>query len=256
MCVFTSEASEVHDTRIFSRVDATTQFLAYDMRVALRSEGAMVLPLPVHPVSRTLEFVDLSDYSEFFRDMDLCFPPPELDLTDESVAVAAGSAKPLPVEQVGAFEASFVPSEREWGRLEPRFRLSDKVWNALPDYSEFGFAVFKLRSGSENRVHPMAFRFATSDPERAYFPTIHVHDGNVHTEAEFDHALYLQSAAHHDEWFPGELLPAKRMRFRNLLHRDATRGLVLKDIPLWKKELRGSLPNQDTWVSLTDGSAD
>jgi hypothetical protein len=38
----------------------------------------------------------------------------------------------------------------------------------------------------------MAFEFERSDPERLFFPTVHVHDGQVHETAVFDHALYAQ----------------------------------------------------------------
>ena len=43
-------------------------------------------------------------------------------------------------------------------RLDPRFRLPDGVWDQLPQYARFGFAVFKLKEGKAD-VHPMAFTF-------------------------------------------------------------------------------------------------
>jgi hypothetical protein len=42
-------------------------------------------------------------------------------------------------------------------------------------------------------IHPMAFAFPTRHPDRLFFPTVHVHDGKVHTAAEFDHQLYCQA---------------------------------------------------------------
>lgn len=40
--------------------------------------------------------------------------------------------------------------------------------------------------------HPMAFEFPRRDPTRLFFPTVHVHDGAVHSKARFDHTLYCQ----------------------------------------------------------------
>jgi hypothetical protein len=66
------------------------------------------------------------------------------------------------------------------------------VWDALPGYADWGFAVFKLRSGRAQSVHPMAFVFPRRDPRTLFFPTVHVHDGTVPAEATFDHSLYAQ----------------------------------------------------------------
>ena len=41
----------------------------------------------------------------------------------------------------------------------------------------------------------MAMEFQTQrDSNEIFFPTIHIHDGEVHELEEFDHALYLQHA--------------------------------------------------------------
>ena len=52
---------------------------------------------------------------------------------------------PLRVHDVGLFEASFVPTLADFERLDPRFRLSPGVWEQLPQYRDWGFAVFKLK---------------------------------------------------------------------------------------------------------------
>ena len=38
----------------------------------------------------------------------------------------------------------------------------------------------------------MAFSFPRRDPGQLFFPTLHVHDGQVHETAAFDHTLYCQ----------------------------------------------------------------
>jgi hypothetical protein len=98
----------------------------------------------------------------------------------------------LKVKDVGDFEASFVPTVADFDRLDERFRLPETIWTeTLPRYSDWGFAVFKLKS-QHQRVHPIALTFPRRDPEKLFFPTLHIHDGEFHDEADFDHALYCQ----------------------------------------------------------------
>ncbi len=90
------------------------------------------------------------------------------------------------------YVASFVPSVADFVRLDPRFRLPEVLFDAVPHYADYGFAVFQLAPGKVT-VHPMALRFPTRDPDRLFFPTVHVHDGRFHAKAKFDHALYFQT---------------------------------------------------------------
>lgn len=104
-------------------------------------------------------------------------------------------------KNVGDYEASFVPSQADFERLDPRFCLPPSVWSQLSLYADWGFAVFKLslnppptqlsaldlriiaerkRDGKppfpprRRDIHPMAFRFPRRDPSRLFFPTVHV----------------------------------------------------------------------------------
>ena len=88
----------------------------------------------------------------------------------------------------------------------------------------------------------MALRFASRSPERLFFPTVHVHDGEVHDTADFDHALFAQGIG--EEGWRSTGAPAR-------VHLDVERtlGLVDGDAPLFKRALRGSLPNRDTWAA-------
>lgn len=95
-----------------------------------------------------------------------------------SRAKGAPAAAPLRVHEVGSFEASFVPSLADFSRLDARFRLPDGLWEGLPIYADYGFAVFKLKAG-ERKVHPMAFEFASRDRRQLFFPTVHIHDGQI-----------------------------------------------------------------------------
>ena len=80
----------------------------------------------------------------------------------------------------------------DWDRLDERFRIPPSIFDALPAYRDFGFAVFKLQvTGRESEsglfpekpatktFHPMAFEFPRADPDRLFFPT------SVSTTASF-----------------------------------------------------------------------
>ncbi len=217
MCCFSQPVEVVSDTSIFARRTDGRQFLVYSMSYASPADLAMVLPLPVppNPPEDTLNFINLRPYPSFFDDMRSGFPP--IMMQSRGVgAVAAGPPK-LRVHDVGDFEASFVPRIDDFVRLDERFRIGPEVWDQLPAYRDYGFAVFKLKASRARRsaglartvfggppwdgtpkprhVHPMAFTFPRRNPELLYFPTVHVHDRKVHKYAWFDHMLYCQADA-------------------------------------------------------------
>ncbi len=70
-------------------------------------------------------------------------------------------SKVLEVKKVGKFDASFVPAIKDFSRMDERFRLPMGVWDKLPMYKEYGFAVFQLMKEEKGaqKVHPMAFEF-------------------------------------------------------------------------------------------------
>jgi hypothetical protein len=196
MCCFSRPVKFVGRTRIFARGDADRQLLAYAMAVEVEHDLAMVLPLPVPRSSSddAVSFISLEGYASFFDDLELAFPP------DYSTAPLGrshpASARPqgLVVHDVGAFEASFVPTVADFGRLDARFRLPDHVWRSVPQYADYGFAVFRLKpkAGTRQQMHPMALSFRRRDPNELYFPSLHVHDGSVPKRARFDHMLFCQ----------------------------------------------------------------
>jgi hypothetical protein len=196
MCCFSGRVEHVADTSIFARgVDNGRQILVYAMTIETRSDVAMILPLPVPAGSPedAVRFISLKEYPDFFRDMKAGFPEPVSRGVLATPAAAPKTAAPakLEVVQVGEFEASFVPTVKDFGRLDARFRLPDQTWEQLPAYKGYGFAVFKLKS-TATKVHPMAFEFPRANPKQLFFPTVHIHDGKVHPKATFDHALYCQ----------------------------------------------------------------
>lgn len=252
MCCFSQPVISVSATNIFARGGKDgRQFLAYSMTVNAEKELAMVLPLPVKvgAAEDAVSFIDLSGYPDFFADLLKGFPVPArralFGCSAPSRAVAASA--PLKVVSVGNFEASFVPTMKDFTRLDERFRISNAAWKKLPQYRDYGFAVFKLKAG-ELTVHPMAFSFPRRNANELFFPTVHIHDGEVHAEADFDHVLYCQPREHEPlqvrDWRES---PGNAGRF---MKTSKTQGLISPEQHCYQKKLRGRLPNRDTLVAI------
>lgn len=249
MCCFTRPVKSVSDTKIFARMSAKgRQFVVYSMQVSAAEPLAMVLPIPVAEGTKesAVQFLNLSKYPQFFADMETGFPAyPPMGAVTASSDVMRASAAPLKVQQVGSYEASFVPTVKDFSRLDERFRLPTKSFAKLKGYAKFGFAVFKLKKGLQ-KVHPMAFEFPSSSPARLFFPTVHIHDGEVHAKARFDHDLYCQPGADHRlkllEWRESSGLAGQFMKM------NLAKDLVLAGEHCYKRVLRGNLANTDTFV--------
>jgi hypothetical protein len=297
MCIITTEDIEaqkqawlkITKTNIFARHSSDDkQLIAYSLSIASQSAAAMILPLPVKLNSgdNALRFINLRAYSNFFDDLsNACVPEvePLEDMLSEDfdVPVAAGAPPMLAVQEVGDYEASFVPSMDDFNRLDPRFRLPQEIWQKMPDYSDYGFAVFQLKIALtkddqevENNIHPMAFEFVTRNPEKLFFPTVHVHDGDFHHQAGFYHKFYCQrdnaraeykyqrdlfenqppfpaqkKSLHGEYYFGGyswfyqsQDVAGKDFPWQN------SEGLVNPDKKLYAMDLIGNYPNHDMWL--------
>lgn len=241
MCCFSYNPAApvtVSGTRIFARMIADgVQALIYELDLGTAAEVAMILPLPTLPGEEAVEFVALDGYAEILSDVERTFDPPP---SRSAVPKPAFAPQSLRVHHVGSFEASYVPRRPDFVRLDPRFRLDDAVWDAVPEHRDSGFAVFQLRPG-QSRIHPMALRFRTREPRALFFPTLHVHDGQVHTNADFDHTLLAQGTA---PTLANEAsLGPARVRV------DDAKGLVADDV-VYRRKLAGRLLNRDVRMPI------
>ncbi len=251
MCCFSRPVISVSATNIFARAGTDgRQFLVYSMTLNAKDDLAMVLPLPVKigTDEKGVSFIDLSGYPDFFTDLRSGFPIAKTKCDWHfGCSTTRSAALKLEVVRVGNFEASFVPTVRDFSRLDERFRLPADTWNKLPSYQDYGFAVFKLKPG-EAEIHPMAFSFPRRDTQALFFPTVHIHDGQVHPKAGFDHALYCQPQEHEQlqlrDWRES---PANAKKFMKV---DKAKGLIAPDQHCYQKQMHGQLPNRDTLVSI------
>jgi hypothetical protein len=255
MCCFTGPVKSVNTTRIFARAgENERQFVVYSMKVEADKELAMVLPLPVKRGTGEdgITFISLKDYPEFFDDLENGFPRMQTK-SDHALSLGPPRAAraPLRVMEVGNFEASFVPTVKDFDRLDARFRLPDGVWAKLPSYHDYGFAVFKLKPDGVQQIHPMAFSFPRRDVHTLFFPTVHIHDGKVHKRADFDHTLFCQPKEGEPLKF-GESYDWQEStsHARGFVKLAKAQKLVESDQHCYRRVLNGDLPNRDTFVPL------
>jgi hypothetical protein len=279
MCIFSKPVNSVSATHIFVRRDLRNNrnVTIYQMEASLMGDNAMILPVP----GTDVEFVNLEGYPEFFKDMDSLFPQ-KLTRLAKSLS-RSGGTKTLEVHDVGQYIASYVPSMNDWDRIDPVFKLADNCWEELPDYSTFGFVVFQLKSKNHGRdyseeyagivppsrkrlqlgvekFHPMAYTYTPID-NRIFFPTTHVHDGEVEKVSNYDHKLYYQldddfstvplTTSNHFSWEISTGMPSSSMNIHACL------GLVNAFAPIARLHLDNvDLPNQDIILErqLTFGS--
>ena len=256
MCCFSQPVNSVGHTQIFARLSGKgTQYLVYRMRYDSPTKNAMILPVPTPPKAQEgdVNFINLEGYDNFFDDVKKSFPAPRppigRSLVDSIQAAAPNAA--LEVHQVGNFTASFVPHQSDFDRLDPQFVIDASTWAKIPVYENYGFVVFQLDE-LRGEPHPMALEFPTRLAEELFFPTVHIHDGQVHEREEFDHTLYCQHAAY-DNVVGGytrridsttKFVRSKR-KAEATVDITKTQGIVEGDLLLHRKTMRGTLANQD-----------
>jgi hypothetical protein len=223
---------------------------------------AMILPLPTELKARedSIKFIALDGYQDFFDDLASGFPAvQQLSIgCAENGSKSVRAADDLQVYEVGEFVASFVPTLDDFSRLDSQFVIPNSTWAKLPQYLDYGFAVFQLKALS-GKPHPMAFEFASRWNDQVFFPTVHIHDGEVHEQDHFDHRLYLQHAGF-DSVVGSYVEPFRRdratgfvrskdpaMKFCNV---GNAQGILVPDLLLHRLDLSGMLPNEDQLIAV------
>jgi len=262
MCCFAQYVLSVTDTKIFGRLTSPgVQVLAYEMMYESAEPNAMILPLPTDTSAgeSAVRFISLENYKHFFSQLERGFPRvPRMSIGCSESKLTTASRGAIEVHEVGDYVASFVPSLADFDRLDPRFVIPKETWNLVPQYKDYGFAVFQLKQ-LVGTPHPMAFEFASRWKDRVFFPTVHIHDGEVHPVEAFDHMLYMQHAqfdsvvsGYIDSDVPDPSTGFVRSKqlagdFANVAKSS---GLIASDLLMHRKEMRGLLANRDQIVTI------
>ena len=264
MCCFSQPVSFVGKTQIFARLTGTgSQFLAYEMVYESEVPNAMILPLPVLQSAGedAVQFIDLSEDESFFKTLSKGFPrvPRSPGLGCGADRVTASADAMLPVQNVGNFIASFVPTIDDFDRLDPQFTIPKDTWLNIPEYADYGFAIFQLASLSAI-AHPMAFEFQTRfKNDKVFFPTVHIHDGVVHKEEKFDHSLFLQHAAYdsvvskYRDWNVTDAATGfvrSKNEASDFCQSIDNRDLIVPELLVHRLDLKGTLKNEDMVYSI------
>jgi hypothetical protein len=248
MCCFSRKVDLVADTNIFARASKEgRQYLAYSLRIKAGEELSMILPIPTPKgtAEDAVKFINLERYPNFFDDLRKGFPEPpaKKDRGPAKGDLKSKDEPKLKVVEVGSFIASFVPAIKDFARLDERFRLPTEIWDKLPQYKEWGFAVFQLKKG-EMKVHPMAFEFPRVNKKQLFFPTVHIHDGTVPDKAGFDHMLFCQIDGEDIMMWEESPQPAELFMSRI---REA-QGMIDPKAHCYRKVLKGRFDNKDVLV--------
>ncbi len=260
MCCFAQEVLDVSSTKIFARLTGEQkQVLAYSMNYKSDVPNAMILPLPTTGREDSLKFIDLSGYKSFFKDLQRGFPKKKSVLSRALPAAGRVDTAMLAVQKVGNFIASFVPTVDDFDRLDPQFVIPKETWSKVDGYEGFGFAVFQLDKDA-TETHPMAMEFETTLKDEVFFPTLHIHDGEIHPKEKFDHYLFMQHAGfdslvgaydgpQHED--PKSGMVRSKNPAGEFINVAKSQGLIQEDLLLHRKRIHGVLPNRDEIMQAT-----
>jgi hypothetical protein len=89
----------------------------------------------------------------------------------------------------------------------------------------------------------MALSFPSRHPEKLFFPTVHIHDGEVHAKEHFDHELYCQVAR------PGffEMMKWEESPgiAKGACKVEKSEGLLYGDSHIYRRRMVGDFANKD-----------
>lgn len=189
MCIVVEEA-EVSSTNIFVAPNKSKerQMVVYSNNVDTRFEkNLMVLAVP-NP--ETVDFVDLSEYQEFFEDVDSYYSRHKIATKsyDGGMMYESFSAtNSLHIHQVGNFLASICKNINDLKKIDVKTfgKINDDAMEFMKSkYSDtgYGFVVCKLKKGNYN-YHPFAYTHKISGG--LFVPTMHYHgDEKIRSETE------------------------------------------------------------------------
>ncbi len=243
MCLISAEIEKVSKTKILIAPNAnnTRQLVVYSNYVNNLSESnAMVLPVP-NP--QTVEFIDLTAYSNLFEDCSSCFysihKSKSLNRQYLTNSFNTRDDKPLEVFNVGSYKISLAMNLEQISRVNSAiFDLSPGLKQTLEMFYHqpyWGFIICKLNSGPE-LYHPFAYSHNIIQSQ-IYIPTRHYHQ-----EVKWSDV---------NGWALGLHIDPKH----NPINMNSWNEYNIDSSPMFKAEKIGmSAPEANAWVNFNNNS--
>jgi hypothetical protein len=201
MCIISGPVDRVSGTQIFvaPSLDGRRQIVVYKNTVATRQPNMMILPVPNPTTVRFEESV--MRYATLFEDAAASFTKFSAYRGGEAAwsrGTLSVAPAPLPVQIVGPYQASIVPSIEDLDRLDPTvFQMSAELHNLLTstyafgaNHAPIGFVCCVLRAG-KHAYEPIAYSHDITEGS-LFVPTKHFHSGETLRELaqDWDHEIY------------------------------------------------------------------
>jgi len=259
MCIISPpEVEEVSRTKIWIapviKDNKLSQLTVYSNTVETNNPVAMILPFPITE-PKDFEFVDFSDYTSLFHDLNKLFPT--LSRARSMGFATANSfdlddAEPLPVTQVGNYKASVAFS------LADLKRLKFDVFNFTPDVVElmstyyskgYGFVVCILDQSKE--YHPFGYIHSMREDGRYFVPTRHYHHKDTVDNADWDHEIYVMNCDYSqvEKCVQNGKIVTKMMKFES--SGSGNEQLCFRNLGFMKLPKTVQLPQLSNCVKIT-----
>lgn len=198
MCIFIAKVLRVARTRILvAPLPGGEQLTVYENTAQTKGKNAMVLPVPQGPV----RLVDTSGFPTLFAECEKLFEEERGAGGFGNFGFGFGAADkeaPLPVQRIGGYDVSVVPTLSEFSRLAAGvFTIPDNIKQILNTNYGSGFSFVVCVFTGTVQAHPIAYvsqRMAHTG--QLFIPTRHAHgddqtaDGSniaVHTGINCDY---------------------------------------------------------------------
>lgn len=178
MCIFVGDVKRVSKTRILVvPLPSGRQLTVYENSVESEGKNAMVLPVPQGPV----QLVDTSTvYPDVFKDCEALFPNRSKGgfgaASYSFGAFGAEERKPLPVERIGGYDVSVVPTLEDFARLsKEHFTVPDNIKQVLTENYGAGYSFVVCLFDKTVQAHPIAYISQRMPNGHLFIPTRHAH---------------------------------------------------------------------------------
>ena len=209
MCIFSGEVEQVANTKIFvsvafpAKVESehknghirtrktingkALQLTVYSNNVQVNSnhvnenkEIAMILPFPLIKGPNRVKILDMSNYPNFFGDLEMMFPIIDSHEFRSQNIFTEEDDRLLEVHHVGQYKASVVPNFSKFDLLQyDEFNLTSDVKQLLKQYYQKGYGfmvcIIDAHNSRAKQYHPFAYVHELRPDKHLFVPTRHYH---------------------------------------------------------------------------------